>query len=146
MPIEINECDGGIGIIIESRGRITDEEIFDSLESLLTNEKEKFETCKYILVDHSALTKVAIADETVEYISGMFTDISNSNPETIVAMVAYVSYDAGVDTVDRISRMRELFLDEPCWESLVFRTRPQAVRWIKGKVKENFGIDGLIFE
>ena len=146
MPIEINECDGGIGIIIESRGRITDEEIREPLESLLTADKEKFETCKYILIDHSTLTKVDVSDETVEYLSGLFADISNENPDPVVAMVTYVSYGVGVDTVDRISRMRELFLDESCWESLLFRTRPQAVRWIKGKLKENFGIDDLTFE
>jgi hypothetical protein len=138
MPIELKDCDRGIGIIIESRGRVTDEEIIDSLESLLTEEKEKFETYKYILIDHSALTKVDVSDETVEFISGLFADISNANPDPVIAMVTYVSYGANVDLIDRISRMRELFLDEPCWESLVFRTKPQAVRWIKGKVKENF--------
>jgi hypothetical protein len=146
MPIELKNCDEGIGMIIESRGRVADEELIDSLETHLTEEKEKFETCKYILIDHSALRKVVVSDETVEYISRLFADISNANPGAVVAMAAYVSYGAGVDTVDRISRMCEIFLDEPCWESLLFRTKPQAVRWIKGKVKENFGIDDLSFD
>ena len=42
MPINIKECDGGIGIIIESRDRVTDQELIGSLEKLLTHEKEKF--------------------------------------------------------------------------------------------------------
>ena len=29
MPINIKECDGGIGIIIESRDRVTDQEFID---------------------------------------------------------------------------------------------------------------------
>ena len=145
MPIEIKECDGGIGLIIESRGRVTDQEISDSLESHLTHNREKFETCRYILLDHSELSKVDVSDEAAEYFSGLLADISSVYPDCIVAMVAYVSYGAGVDTVDRISRMRELFIDRSCWEALLFRTKPQAVRWIRGKVKENFGVDGLTF-
>ena len=145
MPIEIKKCDRGIGMIIESRGRVTDEEIIDSLGSFLTDDREKFETCKYILMDHSALSKADVSDDTVAYISGLLADISSAHPDCIVAMVAYVSYGAGVDTVGRISRMRELFIDRSRWEALLFRTRPQAARWIKGKVKEYFGIEGLTF-
>ncbi len=34
MPIEIQDCDGGIGNIIESRGVVTDQELIDSLKRL----------------------------------------------------------------------------------------------------------------
>ena len=146
MPIEIKDCDGGIGIIIESRGRLTDQEIIDSLAGHLTNDKEKFGTYKYILIDHSSLTKVDISDETVQYISELLADISSVNSDSIVAMVTYVSYGASIDLINRISRMNELFINRSCWETLLFRTKPQAVRWIKGKVKDKFGIDDLTFD
>jgi hypothetical protein len=36
MPINIKECDGDIGLIIESKGTVTDQELIDSLERYLT--------------------------------------------------------------------------------------------------------------
>lgn len=145
MPIEINDCDGGIGTIIETRGRVTDQELTAAFNRHLAHDKEKFKQYKYILIDHFALTKVDITNETVEYISGLFADASSVNPDSVVAMIAYVSYGANIDLADRISKMHELFSNRSCWETMLFRTKPQAVRWIRGKVKEKFGIDELSF-
>ena len=146
MPVEIKDCDGGIGNIIESRGRVTDQELIDSLERHLTRNKEKFKKYKYILIDHTELTKVNITDETVDYISGLFADASSVNPDSIAAMVTYVPIGANKDLIDRISKLHELFIYRSCWETLFFRTKPQAVRWIKEKVKEKSGIDDLTFD
>ena len=146
MPIEIKDCDGGIGTIIESRGRLTDLELIDAFDDHLASDEEKFRHYKYILIDHSAITKVDITAETVETISGLFADASNDNPDSVVAMVTYVSYGANIEIADRIAKLHELFSNQASWDTLLFRTRPQAVRWIKGKVKERFGIDGLTFD
>ena len=35
MPIDIKECDGGLGRIIVSRGMMTDQELIDSLKNHL---------------------------------------------------------------------------------------------------------------
>ena len=146
MPVEIKDCDGGIGVIIEASGRVTDRELIDAFNNHLTPNEEKFKQYKYILIDHFALTKVDITDETVEMISALFAEPTRVNPESIVAMVTYASYGANIELVDRISKMHDVFSNRSCWETLLFRTRPQAVRWIKGKVKERFGIDNLTFD
>jgi hypothetical protein len=145
MPIEIIDCDDGIGNIIVTRGMVTDQELIDSLERHLTHDKEKFKKYKYILIDHTALTKVDITNETVEFIAGLYADTSRVNPDSIVAMVTYVTYGASIDLINRISRMHELFVYRSCWETLVFRTKGEAVRWIRGKVRDKFGIDDLTF-
>ena len=145
MPVEIKDCDGGIGVIIETRGRITDQELIDAFNNHLTPDKEKFKQYKYILIDHFALTKVDITDETVEMISALFADPSRVNPDSIVAMVTYVSYGANIEIADRIAKLHEVFSHRSCWDTLLFRTKPQAVRWIRGKVREKFGIDDLTF-
>lgn len=145
MPIEIKECDGGMGNIIESRGLVTDQELIDSFKRHLTQNPEKFKTYKYILFDHTALTKMEITSETVELIAGLWADTSRVNPDPIVAMVTYVTYGAGSDLLNRISRLHELFMYQSCWETMLFRTKPQAVRWIREKVKDKFGIDDLSF-
>ena len=145
MPIDIKDCDGGIGTIIEIRGWVTDEELVNSFHSHLAHDGKIFKQYKYILVDNTELTKVDITNETVEAISGLFADTTRANPDSIVAMVAYVSYGANIDMANRISKIHELFSNQSCWETLLFRTKPQAVRWIRQKVKEKFGIDNLTF-
>jgi len=145
MPINVKECDGGIGILIESRGRVTDQELIDSLERHLTHDKEKFKKYKYILFDHTALTKMNITNETVEFISELIADTSRVNPDSIVAMAVDVTYGAGIELLNRNSRLHELFIYRSCWESRFFRTKPQAVKWIREKVRDKFGIDDLTF-
>ena len=145
MPIEIKDCDGGLGRIIVSRGMVTDQELIDSLKTHLTHDKEKFKKYKYLLIDHTALTKVAITDETVEVIAERFADASSINPDLIAAMATNVTIGANIDHINRISKMYELFIYRSHWETMVFRTKNEAVRWIKGKVSEKFGIDDLTF-
>jgi len=145
MPIEIKDGDGGIGHIIVSRGTVTDQELIDCLKNDLTHDKKKFKKYKYILIDHTALTKMDITKETVDLISELFADISTVNPESIVAMVAYATYGANFDLINRIARLHELFVYRSHWETLVFKTEMEAVRWIREKVKVKFGIDNLTF-
>lgn len=145
MPIEIKDCDGGIGNIIASRGTLTDQELIDSLKSHLTHGKEKFKEYKYILIDHTDLIKVNITDKTADLIAGLLADTSKVNPDSIVAMVAYVPIGANMDLINKISSLHELFIYRSGWKTMLFRTKPQAVRWIKEKVKEKFGIDDLKF-
>ena len=145
MPIQIKDCDGGVGVIIETRGRVTGRELIDAFNNHLTPDEEKFKQYKYILIDHFELTKVDITDETVEMISALFAEPSRVNPDSVVAMVTYVSYGANIEIADRISKLHEVFSNRSCWDTLLFRTKPQAVRWIRGKVREKFGIDDLTF-
>jgi hypothetical protein len=146
MPIGIQDCDDGIGNIIVSRGMVTDQELIDSFKRHLTHEKEKFKKYKYIIFDHTALTKLDITNETVEFIAGLCEDTSRVNPDPIAAMVANVSVGANLDLISKLSRMHELFIYRSCWETMVFRTKNEAVRWIKEKVRDKFGIDDLTFD
>lgn len=146
MPIEIKDCDGGIGNIIESREVVTDQELIDSLKRHLTHDKEKFKKYKYILYDHTALTKMDITNETVEFIAELIAETSRVNPDSIVAMVTNVTIGASIDLINRISRLHELFIYRSFWETMLFRTKPQAVRWIREKVRDKFGIDDLTFD
>jgi hypothetical protein len=86
-----------------------------------------------------------ITNETVELIAGLFADASRVNPDSIVAVIVYVAFGANIDLIKRISRMHELFFYQSSWETLLFRTKPPAVRWIKEKVRDKFGIDDLTY-
>ena len=54
MPIEIQDCDDGIGNIIESRGMVTDQELIDSLKRHLTQDKKKFKNTNifFLITQH----------------------------------------------------------------------------------------------
>ena len=145
MPTEIKDSDGGIGNIIESRGVISDQELINTFKAHLSDVDGKFRDYQYILIDHSEVTKMNITNETVESIAGLVADTSNANPDTILAMVAYVSIEANMGLLDRISKMYKLFIYHSCWESRLFRTKPTAVRWIRERVRDKFGTDNLTF-
>jgi hypothetical protein len=146
MPIEIKDCDGGMGTIVESRGIVKDQELVDSLKNHLAQDREKFKEYKYILFDHTAVTKMSISDETVELVAGLCADASKVNPDPVIAIVVYFSMAANIELINRISKMYEMFLNQAGWESLVFRTKMEAVRWIRKKVRDKFGIDDLTFD
>ena len=143
MPIVIQDADGGIGHIIVTKGTITGKELVDSLQVHAGHEQEKFKNYKYILIDHTALTKVDISNEAFEFIAGLWSDFSSVHPDSVAAMVTNVGIGADIDLINRISRMHELFIHRSHWETLVFRTRIEAVRWIKEKVRDKFGIQKL---
>ena len=42
MPIQIKDCDGGIGVNIETRGRVTDRELIDAFDNHLIPDEGKF--------------------------------------------------------------------------------------------------------
>ena len=86
-----------------------------------------------------------ITSETVEFIARLCADTLRVNPDSIVGMVTNVTIGASIDLINRISRMHELFVYRSCWETTLFRTKPQAVRWIKEKVRDKFRIDDLSF-
>ena len=145
MPIEIQDCDGGNGNIIAIRGVVTDQMLIDILGKHLMQDNEKIKSFKYILLDHTALAKMDVTNETVESIADLCADTSRANPDPVVAMVTNVSMGAGIDLINRVSRLYALFINRSCWETMVFRTKSEAVRWLRGKVKEKFGIDDLTF-
>ena len=145
MPIEIQNCDGGIGNIVASRGMVTDQELIDLLGKHLKHDNANFKNYKYILFDHTALAKMDITNETIESIADLCAETSRVHPDPIVAMVTNVSMGAGIDLINRVSRMYELFINRSCWETMVFRTKSEAVRWIREKVRKKYGIDDLTF-
>lgn len=146
MPIEITPCDKGLGTLITSCDRVTDEELIDSMTQFLTHGKETIKKNRYILIDHTALNKLDIQDKTVKLISGHIAKISKTYPDPIVAMVTYVAMTADMDLVKKISRLHELFIHRSNWEKRVFRTRSEAVRWIRERVSDKFGIEDLTFD
>jgi len=146
MPIEIQDCDGGRGHLIVSRGMVGDQELIEFWQSHLSHAKERFKHYKYIILEHTELAKLDIRDATVEAVAGLFADTARAHPDPVVAIIAYATYGANLDLLKRIERLHELYIYRSSWETRLFRTKPQAVRWIRERVKDKFGSDELTFE
>ena len=139
MPHERKDCDGGLGNIIEGRGIVADQEFVDFFKRHLTQDKEKFTNYRYGLVDYTAVTEADVSNESVKLIAELCLEASKINPDPIVALVAKN------DLIYGLSRMYEALIHETDWETMVFRSRKEAVAWIKERIKEKFGIDHLTF-
>ena len=137
MSIEIKDCDGGIGVVIEFRGIVTDKEYVDAFKSHLTQDKDKFKKYKYSLNDTGAIEEVHILKQSVEYISELCVAASKIIPDPVVAMWG------ASDIAFGLQRMAEAIMSPTDWEMMTFRSREQAVEWIKERVKDKFGIDDL---
>lgn len=145
MPIEIQDLDGGRGNLIVNRGAVADQELIDFWKSHLSHNKERIKTYKYIIVDNTELTKMAITEATVDVVAELFADTAKAHPDPLVAVIAYATVGANLDLLKRIERLHNLFIYRSSWETRLFRTKGQAVRWIRERVRDKFGIDDLTF-
>jgi len=139
MPIETGIRDNGIGGLIDCRGTVGDAELIDALRWYFTR-NEKLKQSAYLLLDFSAVTRMNLKDETIDTIAALCAAAERINPDLLVAVVAYFSMTADIDFINRITGLYELFQHRTGWESLVFRTRPEARRWLRKRAAEKFGI------
>ena len=139
MPIEINDWDAGLGNIIHGQGIVSEQELIDVLRKHLTQDKEKFKKYRYSLCDLTAVTKLDVTIKTVEAVANLCIQAANVNPDPVVAFVGERDHVFG------LMRMHEINISGTDWETMVFRSKKEAVGWIKEQVKEKFGIVDLSF-
>ena len=140
MPIEIKDCDAGIGVIILAQGILTAQEVITHHKRHLTQDKEKFSKYRYSLSDLTAVTQTDVTNDTVKLLADMCIEASKMNPHPIVAIAA------SDDLVYGFSRMIDALMYETRWETNVFRSKTEAKEWIKEKVSDKFGINNLTFK
>ena len=137
MPIEINDCDDGIGVTILGRGSITDRQWLDEFKKHLTQEEANFKKYRYSLSDYSAATEVDVSNASIQAVAKLCVKASKINPYPVVAIVAPSDLAFG------LSRMAEIMMTETYWATEVFRSRQEAVKWIKEEVNNRYGIEKL---
>ena len=140
MPLEIKDCDSGLGNIILGRGILTDYEYIKSLTEHLNQDQEKFSKYKFSLTDVTAVTKLDLSTESINIIANLCIEASKVNPDPIVAIAA------NRDLMYGLARMYEALVDRTDWETMVFRSKKEAVEWIRKRVIEKFGIVDITFE
>ena len=137
MPIETNDLDGGIGVLIYGVGAITNEEYLESFKNHLTQSREKLERYLYTLSDFTSATEVNVSSESISLVVSWCKDVAKYNRHVIVATVAHD------DLIYGLARMSQMLMEQTGWQHEVFRNREDAVTWIRKSVEARFGIDNL---
>jgi len=139
MPIDIKVLHNGIGILYLCHGAVIGKDFIDANNRLLAL-NDRLKQVRYGLVDMTATNDVQISESELLTITAQDKKIAAFAPsESVVAIVAQD------DSALRLAHLWESFIEHTGWETMTFRVRWKAERWIIEKVKANFGIY-LIFD
>ncbi len=137
MPMEIKDVDGGLGNLITGHGVVRGQEYLNLLEDHFSQDPRKFKKYLYSLCDLTQVSKLEVDSNDIELAAKMSRQASEINLKAVVAVASDKDITFGM------SRMWEILFDEKNWEVMVFRNREDAEKWIRSRVKEKNGIDGL---
>lgn len=137
MPIEINDMDAGHGVIICGWGFLSDEEFKLAHRDHLNQSIEKLQNYYWSFSDFTAMTGSDVKTETIRGVAQMCISAAKSDVSPVVAIAGTKDLTYG------LSRMFEALASEAHWQVSVFRTREEAISWIRETVKKRFGFDAL---
>ncbi len=138
MPIDIRILHNGMGILYLCHGMVSGKDFIDANNKLLAF-KDRLKQARYGLVDVTTADDVQISESELLTITAQ-----NKKMAAFVPSGAVVAVIANDDLALQLARMWESFVEYTGWETMTFRIRWKAERWIVEKVKANFGIS-LIF-
>ena len=122
MPIELQYREGGRGVVFVCSGVVTASD-FDEANKEIYSE-ERLRSLRYQLIDFSDTERIEIyADDTRRH-AEMDRLAAERNPDIAVAVVG------PSDVAFGISRMWQAFTGEAKLQSRVFRSVPDAERWL----------------
>ena len=139
MPVEINDCDGGLGSYILVSGDASEEEFIDAFKMLLNQDEEKYKKYLYSLCCYTGIKQFGLSTPMVQQLADMSVRAMKINPDAIVALVA------DQDLYFGLARMFDALVFDEGWETNVFRSKEEAIDWIRERVKDKFRIDNLTF-
>lgn len=129
MPVEINYTDDGLGFTLIGEGIVTGQEILDAIAIRFSSE-DKIKKYIYGLADYTGVQEFRVANNEISIIAQKDIVAARINPDLIFALAA------PDDLIFGLGRMFEAFAGGSGWAIEVFRTRDEAVLWIKNSVKE----------
>ena len=139
MSVEVKDCDGGLGSCFMLRGVASAEEYVDVLRRHLEQDEEKYKQYLYGFTDCTGVSQFDISTPHIQQIADMCVRAMQINPDAIVAIAA------DQDLYYGFSRMFDALVFKEGWETNVFRSKKEAVEWIRERVRDKFGIDDLTF-
>jgi hypothetical protein len=139
MPIDIRVLHNGMGILYLCHGTVNGKDFIDANNRLLSS-NNCLKQVRYGLIDETAIDDIRISESEMLTITAQDKKIAAFVSSGVV--VAIIAKD---DLAFQLARMWESFVEHTGWETMTFRVRWKAERWIIEKVQANFGVD-LIFD
>lgn len=135
MPIILKNLDDGIGAVFVCQGNVTGQEIIQANRGILSY-TDKLKKSRYCIIDYSETTQYQVSASEIEIIADQDKEIAKYVGDYIVAIVANKNLQFG------FSRMWQSICeaDGLKWQTMVFKKRHEAEKWVKEKAKEKFGI------
>ncbi len=103
----------------------------------LTQDREQFKNYRYSLLDWAAVTEVGVSAKAIDQVAQLRREFIKINPDSVVAHVANQKITFG------LSRVWEMLVGEPRWETMVFRAREESEVWIEQRIMEKYGLKNL---
>ncbi len=132
--------DRGLGLVFTGTGEVSEREYLDFFRQLLSPDNVKLFGHRYCLADWSGVESPEISSDAIAQVAELSRGAVQAHPSHITAVVAAEDFTFG------LSRMWELQSSDLDSTIRVFRTRPEAVTWIRRTVEEEHGIDDLTFD
>ncbi len=126
MPIEIQYTDDNIGVNFFAVGEVTGKDIIESEKKIF--QSKGFVNLRYWIVDRSQCTKYEVSSDDVKKIAALDNDAAKRNPNLIMALISETNHQFGM------SRMYEAYINEAGFQTMTFRDRDTAEKWIKNEL------------
>ena len=123
------------GLILVYSGQISHKEMLD-VRATFGNDLPKMEKCRFLLVDLRDAALAQISTDALKELAGLHSVLAEHTFTGLpVAVVAPRDLEYG------LSRMWQVFVEENGWETMVFRLRTEAERWLQERLTETCGDD-----
>ena len=130
MPVEIKYIDGGDGIELIGKGVVTGEEIYKANHTIYSGDiliKQKYRLIDLVNIEGFDATHddtVRLADQDIK--------ASRANPNIRIAVVA------DDDLAFGLARLWEGYVSESGLETMVFRDKGEARKWLYKKIDRRY--------
>jgi hypothetical protein len=124
MPLHTCVLADGRGVVQTGEGIVTAEEILADLVALRGDSSGQANH-EYVLVDFSRVTRIVARASDLERFVHAQQSVAMAAPRVAIAIAA------SGDVVFGLSRMWEGMAAHLSWEKAVFRTRAEAIAWLR---------------
>ena len=135
MPINIEGHQDGAGVIYNCHGDMTIDDFFQAGIGFLAF-PEEIKKWRYCLIDLTSVGAMRIHPDDIHTVveqNKRIAAIAVPGPLLAVASPKDLGYG--------LSRVWEVLMEQIGWETMTFRSRPEAELWIRQRAKDKFNLD-----
>jgi hypothetical protein len=126
--------DNGKGVLYVCAGLVTGQELIDA-NGLIFSHDEQLKRLRYAVMDQTGIQSVDLVFDDLKSIEKANRQAATTNPDLVVAIVVHKTLPAA------LTRVWDLRTSDMPWEKKVFEGKEEAYAWLKGVVRERFGME-----